>query len=236
MELQPDSAKKRSEEDKFFIENFGDVITQGVQPRHMAILYDKSSAFRDAMDKSAFAIARTDMDAVAQDVTPKFQALDAQDPEQNKVKKDGISYVATLRKTFENVGNVVYEALMGDPRDKEANFKDRALGEERLRFNRNKPSRFLRHDGTVNDKRQAEAMEALNGLGEEIAIKNRFQDFSVYTKNKLSAEGRLDNDTLDALLAAGLTVTHSRWLGADDPAMAEHKLKAEKEMQVRIGR
>ena len=205
-------------EEDFFIKHFADVGAKGVQPNHMALLYDKSPAFRDAMDKCAFAVAKSDLEMVARDVVPKFEAQ-----QDGEIRQRGLTYVDRLKDTFKSVGNIVYEALLGEP-EKHTSY-NQPLGANRMRFALVEKSPYLRHGDSENAGVQAAAMEALNGLGQEMVLKNQYQDFICYTKNALEKAGKLDDDTLTTLLAGGLTVTHGRW-GADDPALAEHQRRS----------
>jgi len=196
-----------------FVEEFKDVPTEGVQPKHIQYAYEKSPAFRDAIDKAAFAIARTDMDAVAKSVEPKFKKRNKDKEPMCIMRLNGHKYVEHLQKTLTSIGDVVYGALTGGSLN--------GVG--------NTPTHFDRYTDRVdkqNDKEQSfmmDAMDGINGLGQEIAIKNNYQDFTVYAKTHLGKENRLgENDNILALLlAGGLTSTHSRWINADDPAMAE---------------
>ena len=169
-----------------------------ISPRRLQIMYDASPTFRDAMDKAAFAVARTDLVAVEKDVKQKSYP-------------DAITYVEKLKNTLGKMGGMVYSALTG----------------QSFNIMSNQSGRFTRYDN-FRDGEQSGAVAALehtSGLGEEITIKNNYQDFIVHAKTWLGKEGQLgENDNLLAiLLAGGLTSTHSRW-SVDDPAMMHHRL------------
>lgn len=218
------SNREPSEDEKFFMDNFGDVnAVKEVQPSHMALLYDKSPAFRDVIDKSAFAIARSDLDLVSEDVASKLAARDGDSQEQADIRTGGRSYVERLKKTFKNMGNIAYEAIMGDPSNN-TTF-DQPLSSDRLRPRPNAPSRFLRRDSD-NASMQAAAMESLNGLGEEIWLKNNYHDFVTYAKKTLIPEYKEgDKELLATILSGGLTATHGRFLHGDDPTYAKQYSK-----------
>ena len=216
---EKDLAAQEMEEDiKFFIEKFSNVRSgKGVDSEEIHWLNEKSPAFRDAMDKAAFGMARTDMDAVAKDVEPKFNIL-AKEPknsENSTYKMQGQGYVSRMQQTYNSMSQVAYAALTGQP----------------LR-GQNSPLDFKRYndDRGESQGRIIGALNNINGLGEEIARRNNYQDFVVHAKNKLGAQDKLgENDrVLGILMAAGLTSTHSRWLSADDPEFAKHHLGAVK--------
>jgi len=217
-----------SAEEQFFVDNFGDIPKHMVvQPKHMALLYDKSPTFRDAMDKTAFAVARSDLEMVEADIKPKFMAQT-----DDNIMKRGLSYILRLKETFKKMGNIVYESILGTPQNDGADYLQPLGHINRLQFGRNQPSHFLRHDGGENPTIQAAAMEALNGLGADIWLKNNYQDFITYAKHELNSQGKMDdNDLLATMIAGALNVTHGRWPKGDDPAYARQLREMEQRQQ-----
>ena len=211
---------------KDFRDTFGkaaEASEDRISPRRLQFMYDASPTFRDAMDKAAFATARTDLLAVEKDVknrakailSPRTDLSNQAFEEQSQHVDNALSYVKALKNTLGKMGDLVYSALTG----------------QSLRNAHNRPSLFERYSD-YRDREQASAVSALDhisGIGQEIAIKNNYQDFIVHAKTRLGKEGQLgENDNLLAiLLAGGLTSTHSRW-SVDDPVMNQHRLKNER--------
>lgn len=210
----------------YFTQNFAQIPRGSavpIPPKCMNILYEKSPTFRDAIDKTAFALARTDMPAVVEDVAPKLAACDGDEKTMVKIRENeyismkqvreyGRNYVEHLSETCGLVGNLVYAAIVGKP----------------LNASDNAPNSFTRYSDR-SDKNQASLVQALNdvnGLGGEIDIKNKYQDFIIYAKTHLGKQNKLGehDELLAVLLAGGLTSTHSRWMSADDPSTAKHRL------------
>jgi phosphoenolpyruvate carboxylase len=200
-----DAGKKKQKDIDAFLNKFSDIDpNQSLPPQLIHMFYDKSPAFRDAMDKAAFAVARTDLVAVDQDINSKENA-----PLFGQVFKSAKNYLdEILKPAHASMGNLVYAALTGDT----------------LMQKNNQSTSFSRY--TVSGKEQAwttQALQDLNKLGQEITLKNNYQDFTVFAKNSLNQEGRLNDNMLAIFLAGGLTSTHSRWLGADDKEFGQHK-------------
>ena len=177
-----------------------------IPPKYIKLLYEKSPTFRDAMDKSAFAVARTDMVAVSEGVEQNLAKSGYE-----KIRDNVTKYLTkTLQPTFESMGNLVYEAITG----------------KALSSVGNQPLKYARYSDDLSGPKktwaaaQARMTEALGEktLGKEIDRKNNYQDFIVHAKDRLGD----DDSVLAVLLAGGLTASHSRWL-VDDPETAKAK-------------
>lgn len=173
-----------------------------VPPKYIKLLYEKSPVFRDAMDKSAFAVARTDITAIQNAVENKALKNDAVDSNA-KIISDAKSYVERLGVTFSDMGNIVYAALTGNP----------------IQGKNNELNPYARYSNSSrkNDEQAiiTQEFDSLNGLGQAISERNNYQDFVVHAKSSLENDSLHDHN-LAVLLSAGLTSTHSRWPMADD--------------------
>lgn len=203
-----DTTTGTSAERDFFREKFADVKADTpLSPEQMNMLYDKSPTFRDAMDKIAFSIARSDMDAVKANVGPKLAPRNGEDPSR-ELRDKGDKYFTSLEKTYDSVGELAYQSLMGKSRITQ----------------HNQPRKYLRHD-TEHGRVQADAITALNGLAPEIALKSGYQEFLVHAKHDLQGRNQL-NDVALATIGGGVdAVVHSRWLSADDEVTAKFRRK-----------
>jgi len=237
VQVNENDTKKKQADANQFIEFFKDLkngSSSQLTPAHMNHLYEKSPTFRDAMDKVAFAIARTDMVAVEEDVKAKFAKRQSgidewvfQGEDQTSlggIRAAGRSYVEKLKGTFQAVGKMAYEAVLGSSYDKISNS----------------PRAHQRYaEGGQTANMQADAMFVLSALGDDIALKNNYLDFLVHTKAVLGQplqtakpgddepvahKDRLgtDDSLLAIILAGGLASTHSRWLKSDDPTAYGH--------------
>lgn len=191
-----------------FMQAFGQIHTQeNLTPDQFHFIYSKSPAFRDGIDRAAFGLARTDLDDIAANLDHKKDVLP-------KTKAAAKVYLEHLKKTYQTIGEVAYEALMG---------KDRKTADNQRRY--------LRHYKSEEAKVQADAVQTLNGLGEQIVRKNNYQDFLVAAKLHLDAldkekEHTHLSDRMLGVITAGVNAAvHSRWLEADDPALAEYRQK-----------
>lgn len=201
--LQTKPQADRNPDEQKFMEEFGPDSTR-TREEKIHILYDKSPAFRDAMDKAAFAVARTDMKAVIGDVTQKLK--NSNNPDNKTLLLRAKNYAEKLAKeTYHPMAQIAFAALTGKDIQSESN--------------QNKFTRYMNPRQPDEQAAMTQALDNLNKLGQQISLKNSYQDFALYAKSKLGDEkDASENHDLAVLLAAGLTSTHSRFPMADDKA------------------
>lgn len=167
-----------------------------LRPANLKFLYEKSPTFRDAQDRSAFALALTDMDA-NRDIAEKNLAIDGGDSGATRLyKQNGAAYLERVQATYRAAAELAYSAQTGKPLH---------LG--------NATNRMIRH----------EMVEALPHLKEDIVNKSNYRAFLL--RLQADHPEMVDDGYMGRVAqAAKDTVEHGRWLTASDPTYAQHRI------------
>lgn len=163
---------------------------------NLKIIFDKSPTFRDAQDRSAFALALTDMDAATKIANDALDINDKLDINDNQIfKNNGKTYLERIKKTYEAAAKLTYASH---------------TGKELFISNLN--------NRQIRDK----MIEALPNLQGDIINKTNYRAFLLYLQihhSKMLEDAHIGRTAQ----SAKDTVEHSIWLGASDPTFAKHK-------------
>lgn len=166
-----------------------------LMPSDLRLLYMESPTFRDAQDRSAFAIALTDMDA-AKRIAMKNLDIDKKKDSGATImhKQRGHEYLERVQDTYRKAAELSYSSQTG-----KALYLDNAT------------NRMIRH----------EMIEALPHLRDDIVNKSGYRAFLLHLQAE-HPEVLEDNYIGRVAQAAKDTVEHGRWLAASDPTYARH--------------
>lgn len=99
----------RTPEDEYFLKHFGNLVESpdtALTPAQIQIFYEKSPTFRDAQDRSAFALAMTDPKAL--------EWLERKLAEQkDEIAEQGQKYLKDVMATYKAAGQMAHAALTG---------------------------------------------------------------------------------------------------------------------------
>ncbi|MFO0388832.1 MAG: phosphoenolpyruvate carboxylase [Alphaproteobacteria bacterium] len=109
----------KSDAEKDFITAFTGVSADTIEltPKQIKTYYNKSPTFRDAEDRSAFALAMTDPNSL-QWIEGRLAELKKLGADKNTVQS-GNAYLAHVQETYKNAADLAYAALKGEKRSGE---------------------------------------------------------------------------------------------------------------------
>jgi|CXWL01.1.fsa_nt_gi hypothetical protein len=191
---------KKRMDSVFKKKEFNDVTKTGIPraeltPESLKKIYDQSPTFRDAQDRSAFALALTDMDSAMAIANKKLLINDGDSEQTKKYKEFGSFYLERIQETYKAAAELAYSSLTGN-----------ALHASNL------------SNGQIREK----MIEALPNLREDVTNKTNYRAALLHwqiNNPDLFADPHMGR----IAQAAKDTVEHGRWLGAGDPATARHR-------------
>ncbi|MEZ5692040.1 MAG: phosphoenolpyruvate carboxylase [Rickettsiales bacterium] len=108
--------KEQTKDEKEFIENMSNHTAKSndktygkndkLTAKQLHYIFEKSPAFRDAINNEAFAIAMTDLDAAKSLATKNLQ-------DSSETAQNGKKYLDRLQRTYTNVSKLAYKSLTG---------------------------------------------------------------------------------------------------------------------------
>ncbi len=169
-------------------------------PQLLRAFYVNSNTFRDAQDRSAFALALSDMNAADKIIGRKLQNADLNDPDSVINKANAEKYLIRVKDTFEAAASLAYEAITGE-----------------------KFSVTEQEAGKKNNEIEAQITKALPNLNGELARKKNYSDFIMYLRSE-KPEIFEDPNLARTIICAGDTVNHGRWIGASDNTYIQSRM------------
>jgi hypothetical protein len=153
-----------------------------LEPDDLQTFYKKSPTFKDAQDRTAFALAMTDPAALY-----KLQTRLAASEGEGKEKEQALEYMNHVMETYRSASKTTYAAFEG-----------------KLMLNPRMAQNLM--------------TQALPRLAPVLVQKTDYRSFLQYTREKLREEGKLNLHIHSIIHNAGDTISHGRYLPADDPA------------------
>lgn len=120
-EISVKSDKNRTFDEKDFIKNLA-VTNDALSADQIHYIYQKSPTFRDAQDRSAFALALTDMDAATAIAEKKLRGNDT-------TSENGRSYLERVQRTYKAASRLSHAALSGKPLNND-NYDNKQINHE----------------------------------------------------------------------------------------------------------